>query len=54
MEIAGRVLTDYFLKFLNENIQNFAWFAGKNRLEIAHDLKEKLCYVAQNYEQENN
>lgn len=49
MEIAGRVITDYAQKCLLENGHNFTSTA---ELEIVKDIKEKLCYVAQNYEEE--
>jgi actin-related protein len=50
MEIAGRVLTDYMQKLLLENGESLTSSA---ELEIVRDIKEKLCYVAQNYEKEN-
>lgn len=50
MEIAGRVLTDWMQKLLlgiGESLTSSA------ELEIVRDIKEKLSYVAQNYEQEH-
>lgn len=47
MEIAGRVLTDYMQKLLLENGESLTSSA---ELEIVRDIKEKLCYVAANYE----
>jgi len=50
MEIAGRVLTDYMQKLLlgiGESLTSSA------ELEIVRDIKEKLCFVAQDYETEN-
>jgi actin, other eukaryote len=50
MEIAGRVLTDWMQKLLLGTGESLTSSA---ELEIVRDIKEKLCYVAQNYEQEN-
>lgn len=50
MEIAGRVLTDYMQKLLLEIGESLTSSA---ELEIVRDIKEKLSFVAQNYEQEN-
>merc|ERR1711937_1133720 len=50
MEIAGRVLTEYLQKLLLEAGHSFTSAA---ELQIVRDMKEKLCYVAQNYEEEN-
>ena len=50
MEIAGRVLTDYMQKLLlgiGESLTSSA------ELEIVRDIKEKLCFVSQDYETEN-
>lgn len=49
MEIAGRVVTQYAQKCLLEQGHNFTSTA---ELEIVKDIKEKLCFVAQNYDEE--
>jgi actin-related protein len=49
MEITGRVLTDYMQKLLLETGESFE----SNELEIVRDIKEKLCFVAGNYEKED-
>ena len=50
MEIAGRLLTVYMQKLLLERGESLTSSA---ELEIVRDIKEKLCYVAQNYEEES-
>ena len=50
MEIAGRNLTDYCQKLLLEAGHSFTSSAA---LETVKDIKEKHCYVAQNWEQES-
>jgi len=50
MEIAGRVLTEYLQKLLLEAGHSFTSAA---EIQIVRDIKEKLCYVAQNYDEEN-
>jgi len=49
MQIAGRVLTDYMQKLLLENGHSFTSSA---ELEIVRDIKETLCYVSQDYEED--
>lgn len=49
MEIAGRVLTNWMQKLLLESGESFTSSA---ELEIVKDIKEKTCYVAQNWDQE--
>jgi len=46
MEIAGRVLTGFLQKLLLEAGHNFTSAA---ELEIVREIKEELCYVAQDY-----
>lgn len=50
MEIAGRVITDYAQKLLLEGGHSFTSTA---ELEIVKDIKEKLCFVAQDYTTEH-
>ena len=49
MEIAGREITNYAQKLLLESGHSFTSTA---ELEIVKDIKEKLCYVAQDYDAE--
>jgi actin-related protein len=50
MDLAGRDVTDYLIKLLLE--QNISLTTSAER-EIAKNIKEKVCYVTTNFEEDN-
>jgi len=49
LDLAGEDLTEYLMKLLSQRGYSLNSFDDR---EMVQDLKEKLCYVALNFEEE--
>jgi len=53
IDVAGRDLTRYLLKMLKEERRGFHWSPNDSaNLELCREIKEKHCYVANDYQSE--